>query len=189
MHDEVLSVSVFRPVQHYLCHIPFVIRKQDPLRVYSARSMERSIQKLKKMIKSRVKAGRNASNIVERNFMYCYANSFLVEEHRPKDDTAFLSLPEDNDGPQLWAPLIKNTLVASDEKIEDVESSKILKALKRYYNRLGATVVNADIEEEIECASRLWKDSWVYSSRMYSRLRRETRRGNHYVMFTSKYRQ
>lgn len=36
-----LSVSVFRPVMHYLSHISWIIKRQGPLVVYSTRSQER----------------------------------------------------------------------------------------------------------------------------------------------------
>lgn len=36
-----LSISVFRPVMHYLSHISWIIKRQGPLVVYSTRSQER----------------------------------------------------------------------------------------------------------------------------------------------------
>ena len=168
-----------------------MIRSQGPLRAYSARSMERSIQKLKKMIKSKVKAGSNASNIVERNVLYTFTRALLKQSDR-RDLTDFRVLPndEDNNGPQLWEPFANRNIDESSEMIEGVEKKKILKALRRHYSRLGfGRVIDEEIDEKIECAARLWKNSWVFSSLMYRRIRREESRGNHYVMFMSKYRQ
>lgn len=42
-NQRVLSISVFRPVMHYLSHITWIIKRQGPLVVYSTRSQERSV--------------------------------------------------------------------------------------------------------------------------------------------------
>ena len=44
--------GVLKPVQHYLMHIPYMIEKQGVLKAYSGRSMERTIGRYKKLIKS-----------------------------------------------------------------------------------------------------------------------------------------
>ena len=186
---KVLSPRVFKPVVHYLTHIPLMIRKQGPLRVYSARSMERSIGNLKKMIKSKVEAGTNASNIVERNAFFNYVNTLFGDDTAGQsEDTHFRSLPGDTDGPQLWEPFVQETLVDGGDRIEGVQMKTVISGLKKYYGRLiPANPVDVDIQYTIECSGRLWKDSWVYFSLMNKRITRESRRGNHYVMFTLPY--
>ncbi|CAO3631617.1 unnamed protein product [Mucor hiemalis] len=61
-----LSKSVFTINNHYLSHIGATIRQAGSLRVYSTRSMERTIGRYAKLIKSTVYGGKNAGNIVER---------------------------------------------------------------------------------------------------------------------------
>ena len=70
--------GVLKPVQHYLMHIPYMIEKQGVLKAYSGRSMERTIGRYKKLIKSKVDAGANAGNVLERFTIYGYVNSLNI---------------------------------------------------------------------------------------------------------------
>ncbi|KAI9327957.1 hypothetical protein BD770DRAFT_334331, partial [Pilaira anomala] len=98
-----ISVSVFKPNNHYLTHTlglkifdlridalyRYIIRKAGSMRSYSARSMERTIGRYSKLIKSRVAAGKNAGNLVERLSMRSYFNlavniTDLLDTVKPK---------------------------------------------------------------------------------------------------------
>ncbi len=167
-----------------------MIRSQGPLRVYSSRSMERSIGNLKKMIRSKVEAGRNASNIVERNALFNYVNTLLGDETAGQSrNNNFRSLPgDDNNGPQLWEPLVRCNLINGNNCIEGVDKNIIFTSLQKYYGRyIHADPATINVEYTVELSGRLWKDSWVYSSIMNRRVTRESRRGNQYVMFTIPY--
>ncbi|KAG2200803.1 hypothetical protein INT47_001334 [Mucor saturninus] len=72
-----ISRSVFRPVQHYLIHVPYIIKEQGPLSCYSARSMEIVIGIYSKLIKSRRMGGRNASMLIERFTIRNFINGII----------------------------------------------------------------------------------------------------------------
>jgi hypothetical protein len=201
LHGQVMSKkisrSVFKPVQHYLCHIPFIVRNQGPLRAYSTRSMERAIGKFSKLIKSKVKGGKNASNLIQRFAMHGYIKSMLNIEAlinairpRPYNDSSYDCLPSDENGPQLWQPFQTVLSIVNVEKIEGVPGARIIKALKKYYSRFFSLAMEQVqlSTTEIKAACSLWRDSYLYASCMSRRIRRATSRSNHFVMFTSAYR-
>ncbi|CEP17097.1 hypothetical protein [Parasitella parasitica] len=71
--EQKLSVSIFRPVMHYLSHIQWIIHRQGPLVAYSTRSQERSIGKFSDLITGKVETHKQAGNLIEtvaiRNFI------------------------------------------------------------------------------------------------------------------------
>ena len=187
-----LSRSVFRPVQHYLIHIPFMIRRQGPLRAYSTRSMERTIGVFSKLIKSKRSGGKNASNLIERLGLLSYINSVLdieslVDLIKPASysTNSYMNHPEDRNGPQLWEPF-STVILNAGSTVEGVSGGRFIKAVKRYYLRSNAAVGSVDFNNlEITLASRLWKNSTIFSSSRYRHIRNETSRGNHHVFFSA----
>lgn len=169
-----------------------MIINQGPLRAYSTRSMERSIGIFSKLIKSKREGGKNASNIIERLAIHNHVNCVLnIEETihliRPRQytDSSYMNLPDDIDGPQLWEPFFPIIELNDEQLVEGVPGQKFIKAIKRYYSRSNYSNQLVDLTtNSITLASRLWLSSTVYSSCMYRRLKKETSRGNQYVMFS-----
>lgn len=183
-----LSRSVFRPVQHYLIHIPFIIRQLGPLRAYSTRSMERAIGVFSKLINSKREGGKNASNIIERlaiqNYLNCILNlEELIDVIKPKPyaETSYINHPSDLVGVQLWEPFFR-VILNNQSTVEGIEGRTLIKALKKFYLRSGIGSIDL-ANNTIILAARFWNDCTVYSSCMYRRLKKETSRGNQYVMF------
>jgi hypothetical protein len=188
--------GVFKPVQHYLSHIVYMIKQQGVLRAYSARSMERSIGKYKKLIKSKVDAGANAGNILERLITRNHINSQTWDVHTELDlitprkysESTFRNNPSgDASDPQLWAPFSN---ISVDTLPFGVSTQTFLKALLHYYRRTEANGVNiAEIDSlnSISIAGRAWAYGNVYTSTMYKSHINEYRRGNNYVLITASY--
>ncbi|KAI9327116.1 hypothetical protein BD770DRAFT_334516 [Pilaira anomala] len=134
-----ISLSVFRPNNHYLTHVGYIIRKAGSMRAYSARSMERTIGRYSKLIKSRVLAGKNAGNLVERLSMRSYFNlavnihdllDTIQPKHRSLDN--FIELPLSspfNCNYQLWSSFATHSL-SSSNLIESVSPNIIITQLK-----------------------------------------------------------
>lgn len=184
--------GVFKPVQHYLNHIPYMIRQQGVLKAYSGRSMERMIGQYKKLIKSKVDAGINAGNILDKFMLYNYIANLdmnikekirLIQPKQYNADTYYSLDPEDPQSPQLWsAPLLKHSL---SHLPCSVSSVKFLTALSRFYKRVisdNATPISQS--EDLLIAGRCWYSNVVYSSLLYRNYKNERRRGNHYIMFS-----
>lgn len=175
-----------------------MIRRQGPLRAYSTRSMERVIGKFSKLINSKTKGGRNASNLVEKFAVKNYLNATLnlkelLNPIAPESysDSSYIDDPNDSRGAQLWEPFEEESLVFSVEpqdEVEGVTGRSILKALQKYYIRNSGDQDFSVQNQTITVAARLWKDSTIFGSNMYRRINRETSRGNHLVMFTSYHR-
>ncbi|OAD66599.1 C2H2-type zinc finger transcription factor [Phycomyces blakesleeanus NRRL 1555(-)] len=194
VQNNTLSRSVFRPVQHYLVHIPYIIKQQGPLRCYSTRSMERVIGVFSKLIKSKSKGSRNASFLVERFAIHNYISTAIsicdeINLIRPKPygRESYMDLPNDPSGAQLWEPF-HQFVNLNDDSVEGVGSPSVKEALLKYYQRTTGLTGHEFGDSVVVVAARLWMDSTVYSSCMYRRKKNETSRGNHYVMFTCPYR-
>ncbi|OAD74354.1 hypothetical protein PHYBLDRAFT_167768 [Phycomyces blakesleeanus NRRL 1555(-)] len=111
VQNKTISHSVFRPVQHYLVHIPFIVKQLGSLRCYSTRSMERVIGVFSKLIKSKCKSSRNASFLVERFTLHNYINIAIsiqneIDLIQPKlyGRESYMNLSNDPSGAQLWEP-------------------------------------------------------------------------------------
>ncbi|KAG2193041.1 hypothetical protein INT47_009291 [Mucor saturninus] len=176
----------------------FITRKAGCMRSYSARSMERTIGKYSKLIKSKVHAGTNAGNMVERLSIRGYVNLALdtvslLESITPIKTSLydFIELPPTaihNQNHQLWSPFITITTTSSN-LVESVPINTFLRELKIYYGRstrsLFASITIHNLT--IKMAARALLFSNIITSRIHRRIRAEHRRGNHFVLFHANY--
>lgn len=161
--------------------------------------MERTIGKYSKLIKSKVLAGKNAGNLVERLAIRGYVNlalntNILLETITPNKTSLddFLELPPtatQNYQHQLWSPFSTNSLTSSDSLIESVPINHIIQQLKIYYSRATSSPLSTITIKNttIKIAARALLYNHVLSSEMYRRIRSERRRGNHFVLFHAFY--
>ncbi|OAD81231.1 hypothetical protein PHYBLDRAFT_73842 [Phycomyces blakesleeanus NRRL 1555(-)] len=194
VQNNTLSHSVFRPVQHYLVYIPYIIKQRGPLRCYSTRSMERVIGVFSKLIKSKSKGGRNASFLVERFAIHnCTSTAISICDEtnlirpKPYGRESYMDLPNNPSGAQLWEPF-HQFVNLNDDLVEGVNGPSMKEALLKYYRRTTGLTGHEFGDSVVVVAAHLWMDSTVYSSCMYRRKKNETSHGNHYVMFTCPYR-
>lgn len=191
IEDKRLSVAVFVPNNHYLTHIGHITRKNGCMRAYSARSMERTIGRYSRLIKSKVFAGKNAGNLIEKISLRNSVNLALDMEKEldligPKKTSLddYYELPSSskfNLDHQLWSPFATSNL-SHEVEIESVSSKIISKELVKYYSRSSSSASSLFITK-IDISARALINNHVYSSIMYRRVKREFRRGNHYVLF------
>jgi hypothetical protein len=173
-----------------------MIKQQGVLRSYSARSMERSIGRYKKLIKSKVDAGANAGNILQRITTRSHINSqaWDVETElglikpRSYSENTFKNNPSGNaDDPQLWAPFFERSI---DSLPFGISARDFSKALVKYYRRTeqnGANITGIGSLDSLSIAGRAWAYNKVYTSSLYKSHINEFRRGNNYVMITVSY--
>ncbi|CAO3618584.1 unnamed protein product [Mucor hiemalis] len=162
-----LSKSVFTINNHYLSHIGATIRQAGSLRVYSTRSMERTIGRYAKLIKSTV-----------------YGVKTSLDNYKELSD---LSIHNHNH--QLWSPSNYHSLSSLEDNIEGVPSLVFLSAIQSFYIRqkgsVRNTTITVDTTTPITTACRALLHSHVFNSQMYRVRRKESRRGNHYISFRS----
>ena len=168
-----------------------MIEKQGVLKAYSGRSMERTIGRYKKLINSRVNAGANAGNVLERFSVFGYVNSLNIDIKKSLNllgprhytENSYLSLPSNPAvGPQLWSPMSSVTLSTFSSFISSSPFSTALqKFIQRIHSRSDPSSSSNNNISTI--AGRAWYDNFIYSSEFYKQQTRETRRGNHYIMF------
>src|ERR1051325_6815362 len=100
-------MRVFTSNNHILCHLPLQIKATGPLKSYSCRPMERAIKTFSNLIKSHVKPGVNASNVLEHHLLYNKSSVKKINEEmfpvKPFLPDSFISNSSDNYS-QLWEP-------------------------------------------------------------------------------------
>ena len=154
-------------------------------------------------MRSRIKAGENAGNILERNILYDFLRNtkmvnFEGKQIKTGDDTnSFEYHPSGNkDYAQLWCPFYDQFQLNQNNGVNrvanDLVSIKALtNALKSYKKRLQSLTtpissINLDYSQQIRPAGRLWQDSHVYSSVIYKGGQQKIeKRGGEYVLFHS----
>ncbi|KAG2191773.1 hypothetical protein INT47_000262 [Mucor saturninus] len=188
-----IQPGVLKPVQHYLTHVPMMIEKQGILKAYSGRSMERTTGRYKKLIKSKVNAGANAGNVLERFAVYGHVNSSNINlretlnllEPKQRTNNDFVPLDEnDNTAPELWSPLFQCSVSSLPCGVSD---RQFISALQRNYMRVYSVPyepVNIS-SGVVNGAGRAWFNDIVYTSAFFKDHINERRRGNNYVMFTA----
>lgn len=160
----------------------------------------------KKKMRSRVNAGENANNIMERTALYSFMKNTKMMNFDPNQkvgDSAntFKYHPSNNkDYGQLWAPFYQ-----SFELIDDVSDDilvgeslvsmkKFVNALKGYKKRffsLPQSTSAIDINKQlITPAGKLWQDSRVISAAIFKKNQSKNtiKRGGEYVLFHSTHR-
>ncbi|OAD66223.1 hypothetical protein PHYBLDRAFT_175516 [Phycomyces blakesleeanus NRRL 1555(-)] len=170
VQNKTISRSAFRPVQHYLVHIPFIVNQLDLLRCYSTQSMERVIGVFSKLIKSKCKDGHNASFLVERFTLHNYVNTAISIQNeidliqpKPYGRESYMDLPNDPSGAQLWEPFHQFAQL-NDDLIEGVSSPRVKDILTRYYQQTSGLMISDIGDSTIVVASRLWMNLTLYSS-------------------------
>ncbi|KAG1445366.1 hypothetical protein G6F56_009939 [Rhizopus delemar] len=165
--------AVFRSVQHYLYHIPLIIRQMGPLRVYSTRSMERAIGNISKSIHSNIDSGKNASNIIEQN---------LIKPKQYRPESFWPNPSENSDSAQLWEPF-KLNIQTKDNTVGQLDIQPLQQSLNNFYRHISLNSSTELLVNVIDLAGRAWIDNTVYNSEFYRHYRREYRRNNSIVMF------
>ncbi|KAI8980340.1 hypothetical protein BDB01DRAFT_725312 [Pilobolus umbonatus] len=146
-----LSKKVFRPINHYLVHIPHVIRHLGPMRAYSTRAMERTIGRYSRLITFRVLSGTHASNLVEKLAIRQYVNITVKTEKqlnlikkKTYSDKTFINPPASSSSThQLWSPITFNFSIESGDYRKftkrQFDSTIFSTAIIQYYNLICIT--------------------------------------------------
>lgn len=190
-----ITAAVFKPTMHYLNHIVLMIEQLGPMSVYSCRCLERSIGQIKKLIRSRVKTGANAGNVIHRLALSSYLKqlSWTPEEelelntkNKYTGDTYLNPSLDSQSEYQLWEPFIDTTVYTKSVNNTGISLKKLQNSLVRHYTRV---LPNFNQQSSLDCselkiAGRCWSDpSTEYSSIYYRMKSRHDMRGNHIVMF------
>ncbi|KAI7892666.1 uncharacterized protein EV154DRAFT_601540 [Mucor mucedo] len=186
---------------HQLNHITFIIKQCSILRCVSVRSMEREIGAYKKKMRSRVNAGENANNIMERTALFSFMrNTKMVnfDPTPPKLETDFVEHPSGNvDFGQLWAPFYQefeltgnadNDCLIAGDLLTMKSFVSALKSYKKRFFSLPEPIHRIQINvESILPAGKLWQDSHVYSAAIFKQglSKSIAKRGGEHVLFHS----
>jgi hypothetical protein len=158
--------------------------------------MERTIGRYSKLIKSKVLSGKNAGNTVEKlairssiQFSIDIQKKLnLIKPNQTSLDEFYelsSSSPYNLDH-QLWGPFCSADLLNNNTMLESVPVPIIGKELERYYFR-SSGVSAVLVSKKLEISARALIDNHIYGSSMYRRIRKEYRRGNHYILFHASY--
>ena len=171
-------------------HIYELIKRYGPLRYYSCRSLERTIQKYTNLAKSKSASGKESSNLVERyQYFKTYTSQLnqegLVAPRRVKE-TEYEDHPDDIEGimPQLWERF-EIKYLSQEGFVAKVPISDIELALKKYFGRLPNGISRLD-NDQVKLAARVRIDDKVIQSRWHRENQKNVRRANDLVIIQAK---
>ncbi|KAG1448680.1 hypothetical protein G6F56_008876 [Rhizopus delemar] len=160
-----------------------------PLRAYSCCLMKRMIGKYKRLAHSRIAAGENIGNIMELPALFAFLKDTGMVSLEPLEskplykDNTFNYHPSDvKEVPKLW-DLTKVAIDVNDKSgvILGVPITKVEAALRSYLRRLN--MVGTSMQQTIiSPAKRLWRDSQVISSALYTFSKKGIQRSSGFVM-------
>ena len=171
-------------------HVYDLIKRYGPLRYYSCRSLERTIQKYTNLSKSKSAPHKETDNYIERyNYFKTYNAQLnqqgLIPARRIKD-SEFLDRPDDIDQvmPQLWERFAYQCL-DQDVNIAGVSIKCIEAAMKRYFGRLPNGIARLD-NNQVKLAARVRLDDMVIQSRWHRENQKNVKRANNLVIIQAK---
>lgn len=171
-------------------HIYDLIKRYGPLRYYSCRSLERTIQKYTNLSRSTSAPYQESNNLIERfNYFKTYTallnQEGLVAPRRTRA-TEYEDHPDDVDQtmPQLWEKFEIKSL-RQDGLIAKVPIADIEAAMKRYFGRLPNGVARLD-NDQIKLAARVRLDDVIIQSRWHRENEKNVRRANNLVIIQAK---
>jgi hypothetical protein len=184
-----LSKAVFTITTHSPLHIPFIVEWDGPLVAISARSMERSIGKVKKLTKSKSDAGANAKNMLELITMInqlTRLNAFdrpdvRINKRLEYGMSSYITNPsQPNSDIELWEPIHHVSFSAFPSL--NLNNIRFNTALQKYYENIHRIQYTPLEDEDITVAGRLWMKK-PFGSELDRIKKNEVRRSNHYVWF------
>ncbi|KAG2216811.1 hypothetical protein INT45_013823 [Circinella minor] len=166
IEEPTLSNSIFTSNQHYLSHVPMMIRKMGPLRYYSARCMERMIGVYKQRIKSLRSPGKNASNILMDLASERYMDSTIDKSsqaiiNQKKRCAVFFIEESGEDGSEIRGKLKVGCVNASSTTIAGVNMDKLKSAFICY---IRCNKIEGQLNPNFQYGPLLFDNSNTYNS-------------------------
>lgn len=214
LDEDAISRTLFTFNHHVLSHLPHLIKVLGSLRAVSARSLERKIGVVKRVVKSTNKAGVNAGNELEQEDIFTFlefagAIDFLEPfQKRTKDiaetfryhPAADFNLPDYDEKkklPQQWIPFLPSVplveLLSSPAEVipgTKVTFKELTTAMLTFHKRLignaAAAFSQHHLIQAVEFSERLWCDSIVYSTESYKDKRANSTRKDCYCFLNPK---
>lgn len=141
----------------YLSHIQYIIEHMDPLRFISCRTSERNIKKCTNLIKSVVKPGVNASNIlINEQSLQPYGRQQIISSidrnSNPRYTAeSFLVDPSDTEnGAQFWEPRTFYQALGTSRMCAGLADVDVFHALLSYYRRLAGNRCLVSISSDVD---------------------------------------
>ena len=157
----------------------------------------------KQKMRSRVKAGENASIILERGALYSFLKNTAmvdfegIQKSNGDSSHTFEYHPSGNkEYAQLWAPFY-NSFYMNDNNGDSmiggnlISMKHFINSLKAYKKRLfsinmSLKFIDIDYLQNIKPSGKLWQDSHVYTASIFKDGQKKIeKRGGEYIMFHS----
>ena len=187
---ERLNKRVWTMNNHFASyHLYDLIKSYGPLRYYSCRSLERTIQKFTNLSKSKSQPIKETDNVFVRLSYFKQYNDQLAKKDlypaRKEKPNSFRNHPLDFDGSQvqLWERFEDVDLDQVDN-IAAIPSESIKHAITKYHQRLSQAD-NVTINTKATLAASILKDDTVIQSKWHYG-KHQNKRSNHFVIFEAK---
>jgi hypothetical protein len=151
----VLNYWVFTINQHFLLHLPKLIKKMGPMPNYGAFPVERCIQENKGMQRSNRDPHANSGNVlIELAAIHWMQRTGQLDPDEPKTRNGEVLVDGDSFvAHEVWGPINKVSL-GDHTQFLDIDITQLLKA---YFERISEGANNGlNPESVVEFGSRLW---------------------------------
>lgn len=169
---ELINNLFFTVNHHYLHHIPDIIRMLGPLRMYSARSMERTIGEYKRKIKSSTNPGADAANILKAHAQSRHEHTVASSKRRKQIVTPIDE--GDEDSPEYYGRMRTGNMLSSWPIVENITGFKIKERMEVFLRTLETSANKIKVIDNLEFRfnARVWIDGTIYSSKLNKREKR-----------------
>ena len=187
---ERLNKRVWTMNNHFASyHLYDLIKSYGPLRYYSCRSLERTIQKFTNLSKSKSQPIKETDNVFVRFSFFKQHNDQLTKKDlypaRKQKPNSFKNHPLDFDGSQvqLWERF-EDVDLDQVEEIANIPAESVKHAIIKHYERSCPEDQVAISSKATLAASILKEDTVIQSKWHYGN--RQNKRSNHSVIFEVK---
>lgn len=155
------DLQLFTVNQHYLYHLPALLRQLGPARAYSGRAMERAIGEQKRRIRSRCKPGKSAENALTLIAAGRYFERiYMTEQHTEHSPETVIETALGDNAPELWAPFQVYSIYSEQMLVQ-------LPALLEYYWKSACNLgrdCSLQSYDQITCGTKYFKQGCVFDS-------------------------
>ena len=187
---ERLNKRVWTMNNHFASyHLYDLIKSYGPLRYYSCRSLERTIQKFTNLSKSKSQPFKETDNVFVRLSYFKQFNDQLMKKDlypaRKIKPNTFKNHPLDFEGSQtqLWERFEEADLDQAEE-IATIPAEVVKQAIVKHYERINQED-NVTISTKVTSAASILKEDTVIQSKWHYG-NHQNKRSNHSVIFEVK---
>ncbi|KAG2224367.1 hypothetical protein INT45_006767 [Circinella minor] len=154
INSQILSVSVFTPNQHYLSHVPELIRRMGPMVYYSCRCLERMVGVYSNLLRKSANPSMDVNKYVRNLAIGPYIDTVCGTTNN-KEPSKYVYYVDDcnQDAAEIHGKLKKADMNAMIQDLGGVNGGELKRAMISYNRQNGR---NVTINTSFKYGQRMW---------------------------------